>query len=737
MRTRSFGISGLLTAVLLLCVTGCGKETVNATPPLASATTPANGATGIPVNQVLTVAFSEPMNPATINVATFTLTGPGGAAVSGVVAYSSVNSTATFTPSANLAFNTLYTIHVTTGVANTLGVEPAGTLVSTFRTTLTAIAVPMVISTSPANAATSVPTNQAVTATFNEAMNPVTINTTTFTLKAPATLQFPGGVPVLGAVTYVAAGSVATFTPAVALTASTLYTATITTGAMDLAGNALAANYVWTFTTASAPNTTRPTVIATIPLNGATNVPVNQVLSATFSKAMNAATINAATFTLTGPGTAAVAGQVAYASVSNTATFTPTANLAAGIYTATITTGATDLSGNALAANYVWMFTVGSAIDTTKPLIVSTIPANGATNVPVNQAVSATFSEAMNPLTITTTTFTLVGPSTSQVAGTVSYDPINFIATFTPTANLAAGTYTATIATGATDLEGNSLGNTGAPNPWSFMVGTAVVTPPVNLGTAALFGGFSAVTVTNSGNLTVINGDLGTTGVSTKIVDFHDAAGCSYTETPVDTGGFVNGTIDTAPPAPTLNCTPPEGTGPGAGTTQAIATQAATDALSAYNALVAFPNGIDVSSLGGGAGELGGRTLAPGIYKSAPGSYTMLLGPLTLDAQGNPNAFWVFQMSSSLTVGGASAGSSESVILMNGAQAKNVFWQVSSAATINYGGGGTFVGTVIANTAAITVSSAGVAAITTIDGRLLSLTAGETMVNTVINVPAP
>ncbi len=439
------------------------------------------------------IAFSEPMNPATINTTTFTLTGPGGAHVNGVVSYSSVNSTATFTPSANLAYNTLYTITITTGVANTLGIEPASTLVSTFRTALTAITVPMVISTSPANNATSVPANQAITATFNEAMNPATINATTFTLKI-------GGVGVLGAVTYTAAGSVATFTPAANLAAG-IYTATITTGAMDLAGNALAANYVWSFTVTATPNTTKPTVTATIPLNGATNIPVNQVLSATFSKAMNAATLNTATFTLTGPGpgTAAVTGQVAYASISDTATFTPTANLAAGTYTATITTGAADLSGNTLAANYVWMFTVGTAVDTTKPLIVSTTPASAATNVPVNQAVSATFSEAMNPLTITTTTFTLVGPSTSQVAGTVSYDPINYIATFTPTANLAAGTYTADITTGATDLAGNSLGAGSIPNPWMFTVGTAVVTPPVNLGTAALFGGFSAATVTNSG----------------------------------------------------------------------------------------------------------------------------------------------------------------------------------------------------------------------------------------------
>ena len=74
------------------------------------------------------------------------------------------------------------------------------------------------------------------------------------------------------------------------------------------------------------------------------------------------------------------------------------------------------------------------------------------------------------------------------------------------------------------------------------------------------------------------------------------------------------------------------------------------------------------------------------------------------------------------------------MILINGAQAANVFWQVGSSATINAAGGGTFVGTVISS-AGIAVSTAGNAAITTINGRLIALHASTTLVNTVINVP--
>ncbi len=637
---------------------------------------------------------------------------------------------ATFTPTAALANNASYTATITRAAQSPAGTALAGNYVWTFKTG-SAAAAPTVISTVPANQATGVPTNQAISAVFSEAMSPATINAATFTLVGH------GGVAVTGVVTYIVAGSSATFTPAAALTPNLVYTATVTTAAQDLQARGLTANYVWTFTAAAGPDLTPPTVISTIPANAATNVPINQAVAATFSKALNPTTLNAASYTLQGPGGAAVAGLVTYAAIGDTATFTPTATLAPNtLFTATLTTMITDLAGNALASNYVWTFTTGAAPDTTPPEIVTTSPANAATNVPINQAVSATFSEAMDPTTITTATFELTGPGGATVTGTVTYDAINFIATFTPAASLAGNSvYTATVTNGATDLAGNPLGTTGVPNPWGFTTGVVVVPPPVNLGTAALFGGFGgAAGMTNQGIDTVINGNIGTTGVSTLITGFHDnGPNCIYTETTLNIG-LVNGAIDTAAPPPTVGC-PTEGTA----VTAAVAAQALADALTAYNALVAFPNGLDVSTCpgcgGGLAGELGNRTLDAGIYKSAPGTYAITQGNLTLDAQGNPNAFWVFQMATTLTVG--SPTNNRSVLLVNGAQAKNVFWQVGTAATINgILGGGTMTGTIISQ-AGVSVSTAGVAAVTTINGRALCLTGPVTIVNTVINVPAP
>lgn len=712
--------------VLLLTgfLAGCGREQVPVLGPAVIATVPANGATGVPVAQVITATFNMVMNPATINMSTFTVTGPGGTPVAGLVAYS--GTTATFTPNIALAPSTLYTATITTGAKDPAGIG----LASNFMWSFTTGTIPTVIATNPANGATNVFLNQKITATFSEAMNPATIIAAgTFTVAVTV-----GGAPVAGTVTYVAATNTATFAPTANLLPTTQYTATITTAAQNLGGNGLASNFVWSFMTGVTIDTTAPTVILTIPASGATGVPTNQIITATFSKVMDSATITApGTFTLVVTvGGAPVAGTVGYA--GSTATFTPTANLTPSTqFTATITSAAKDLSGNALVAGPVpnpWSFTTGVGPDNTPPTITLTSPADAEMNVVLNKAVNATFSKPMNPVTITAPgTYTLaVAGGGAAVAGSVTYDVVNQIATFTPTANLTANTqYTATITNAAKDLAGNALAPGIVPNPWSFTTGASVgaIGPP--LGVAATFGAFGGgAGITNQGIETVINGDIGTTGASTLVTGFHDAGpGCTYTETPSNMGD-VNGKIYTAPPPPTGLCSS-EGTS----TTFAIATQAASDALAAFINLspASRPGGTDP-----GAGQLGGLVLAPGLYKAAGGTFMITGSDLTLDAQGDANALWVFQMASSLTVG--APGAPRSVILINGAQAKNVFWQVGSAATINGAGGGTMVGTIIAS-AGVTFSTAGNVTITTLDGRALGLNASVTMVNTVINVPAP
>lgn len=209
---------------------------------------------------------------------------------------------------------------------------------------------PKVVFTAPVNGSTAVPVNQKASVAFNEDMDTATLNTATFTVKQ-------GSTPVSGTVT--STDTTETFTPARQFEKDKTYTATVTTGAKDLAGNRVANNYQWEFTTGLAADTTAPTVTFTSPVKGATAAPVNQKVNAAFSENMDPATINAATFTVK-QGTTPVSGKVS--SSASTATFTPAGNFEKGkAYTATITTGARDLAGNQLANDYQWGFTAYAA----------------------------------------------------------------------------------------------------------------------------------------------------------------------------------------------------------------------------------------------------------------------------------------------------------------------------------------------------------------------------------------
>jgi hypothetical protein len=680
-----------LLAFIPMLFAGCKKDTylgeTKGVCPIVVSTDPINGATNVNTIKKITATFNEAMDPATINGSTFTIR-HGAIPVAGVVTYSGL--VAMFSPAADLLANTVYTATITNSVRDPAGNAMVADYVWSFNTGTT----PIVVSTDPANGAINVALNKVITATFSTVMNASTITATSFMVKN-------GVTPVAGVISY--SGMTASFTPAVPLLPGTIYTGTITSSVRDTAGNAMAANYTWSFVTS-----TIPFVVSTDPANGAVNVALNKVITATFSNAMNPATINGTSFTISN-GATPVAGTITYTGMG--ASFTPTLPLLpATTYTGTITTAAQDNAGNSLPANYVWTFRTIAA-----PYVVSTDPANLATSVPLNKRVSAIFSEVMNPSTINSTTF-LLKQGLTPVAGIVTYTGTT--ATFTPSlALLPNTTYTATITTGAQNTSGNGLG---ANYTWSFAT-IASVPPPSFLASIAMFGVFGgSAGVTNQGLNTVINnGGLGTTGASTLITGFHDGTnGDVYTETPLNKG-LVTGGIFTAPPPP------------GTAASFAIATQGLADANAAYLAIspASKPGGTDP-----GSGELGGLTLTPGVYKSAGGTFKISNGNLTLDGQGDPNAEFFFQAPTSLTVGIAGPLGARSVILINGAQAKNVYWYVGTAATINGAGGGVMTGTIISS-AGLTFSTAGNAVQTVLNGRAVSLNASVTVVNTTINVP--
>ena len=605
---------------------------------------------------------------------------------------------------------------------------------------------PTVTAVVPLNDATGVAINtKTITAAFSEPMDSATLTTASFTLACPGGNPITGG----GAVTYLLAGRVATLPlpAATNLPPSTVCTATITTAAKDLAGNALASNFVWTFKTGVTPDTTRPRVISTLPATTipgpTTGAPTNTAITAIFSEDMDPATITAASFTLTEPpGATPVAGvsvPVTYVVGSRTATFTPAAVLKAGTtYTATITTAATDIAGNQLAgnqaalpaaSNYVWTFTTAAAVPPVNISVLSTSPADGAGAVCPRATINATFN-VPSLLRIDLPTLagsTLTGPAGNVAAKTLTLDTTGRIITFTALNPLVVGTYTITIKGGADGLKDTAMPPNTMVSDYTFtftvVPATGACLEPPDLGAAWSFGNLGGTAgTTNQGILTVINGDIGSTAtVTSAVTGLHDFADI-YTETGSNIG-TVNGHIYT--------CTTST-TGPTSSTVNDLycmfATSGLADAQTAYGVLAALPVGANPG------GNLGGLTLAPGVYTApAPaGSFLITGSDLTLNGGGDVNAVFIFRMASTLHVG--AAGAPRSIILINGAQAKNVFWQVGSSATINAAGGGTMAGTILAHDA---VLLGNVEAVTTLDGRAVGLNASVTMTNTVINVPAP
>jgi hypothetical protein len=541
---------------------------------------------------------------------------------------------------------------------------------------------PAVISTNPANDATAVPLNPVILITFNEKMNPAIITQASFSLQDQGSRKSTAS-EISGTLTYDETNATISFVPTNSLSSNVTYTGRVVASSIkDLMGNALQTDYVWSFTTGT---TMSSKVISTDPADSATGIVLNKIITATFGEPMNPLTLTSTTYTLT-QGATSVPGTVSC--TGTTAFFKPTSALTPNtIYTATITTGAKNIAGTILAKNYVWRFTTGTIA---APVVNSTDPVNLATGVALNKVISATFSEAMNNLTITTSSFTLM-IGTTLVSGTVNYSGTT--ATFTPTSDLISGTYTATITTDAKNPAGIPLTNNYV---WSFSTNATIGVSGVDLKSVARFGIIAGVGVSNNAGPSIINDlDVGIyPGVRSSITGFPPAT-------------IVNGAMyasdDIAPPG-----------------VPAMLNQAKLDLVAAY----LFAEGATSPAPATVSGDQGGKTLAPGIYKSTS---TLLIqsGDLTLDAQGDANAVWIFQVASDFTTVGGAGGN---VILTGSAEAKNVFWQVGRSATI--GDYTSFYGNILALTS-ITMNSHATAT-----GRMLARNGAVVMTSTnIINKP--
>lgn len=492
---------------------------------------------------------------------------------------------------------------------------------------------PTVLSTGPVNNATGIALNASITAVFSVTMDAAT--NSKLTLKQ-------GSTNVSGTSTQT--GATVSFQPAADLLPNTLYTATISKSAANKAGATMLEDYTWNFTTGAAPDNVKPLVTESSPVNNAVGVDVTQKVVITFSESMDASTLSALNLSLN-QGVTSVAGTVT--STATSITFTPTANLEPEkVYTATLTTGAKDMAGNAIAANHVVTFTTAAAPDTTLPTVLTTSPLDNATGIALNQPLSVTFSEAMNPLTITTTSLTLK-QGANVIAGTVSYT--DKTARFIPAAHLTAGLlYTASVTTEAKDVAGNALA---ANTTWNFTTSNNASTlAVVNLGEAGNYV-ILAKTAINNSSTSAITGDIALSPAATSYI-----TGLALTDfTGYATSAQITGkafAADMASPTP-VNLT-----------------TAVENMITAYNDAAGRPS-PDFLELG--TGNIGGKTLTPGLYKWT----TTVTMPSDVVISGGANDVWIFQISGDLSM-----SSAVNITLTGGAQAKNIFWQIAGQATL-------------------------------------------------------
>ncbi|MEK6336042.1 MAG: Ig-like domain-containing protein [Acidobacteriota bacterium] len=467
--------------------------------PSVSSTTPTNGATNVATNSTITLNFSESVSlgatPVTISCAT------SGAHTSLVTA--SPNTTFTVTPAVAFAQNELCTITVLAAqVSDTDANDPPNNMVADYVFSFTTDAAPSVTSTTPTNGATNVATNSTITLNFSES---VSLGATPVTISCTTSGAHTSGVTASPNTTF-------TVTPTVVFVGGETCTVTVLAAQVtDTDGgdppDNMNANFVFSFSTDAAP-----TVTATTPTNGATNVANNANISLTFSESVN---LGATPVTISCATSGAHTSVVSTANPNTTFTVNPDTDFANGelctvtVLAAQVTDNDANDPPDNMTANFVFSFTTDSP-----PSVSSTTPTNGALNQVASTNITITFSENVN---VTGNWFQIVCGSQTKNPGdtAVTGGPLTF--TINPTTDLLAGNIcqvTVFAAQVADQDTGDPPDNMTADFVFSFSVPPVAVNDNYNPGVTASILGNVGVNTANSSNFSVLTNDTPSTGVT-------------------------------------------------------------------------------------------------------------------------------------------------------------------------------------------------------------------------------
>jgi RHS repeat-associated protein len=423
--------------------------TSDSTTPSVVSVSPANNSAGAPINGIVQVHFSKPVDPLTVTASTFQLL-TGSITLGGTISVSADGLTATFSPTSGLSSYTNYVVLATYGITDVEG-HTLAYYESFFTTGSTSdSSSPTVQTISPANGATGVPVNVRVDVVANVALS-------TASVGSGAVVVSNGGISVPGTVTPSSDGTTLTYLPSTLLNASKTYTVTVS-GVTDEAGNTLVP-FTSSFTTGTSgtANTTQPAVVSMNPANGASSVSVNSTIVLTFNEAIDFTTANAANVQISANGFGGqLAGSFSIDSTGTVLTFTPVSPLPGNTtITVYMPNGVLDLSGNHNTYFYS-TFTTGTGTDTTSPTVVMVTPQNAAIGVNLNTQVVLTFSKSLNSSTVNTNNFALLVNGVAPVNGlSISTSADNRVVTLNAFGLAASSTVTVLVTSGVTDLSGN------------------------------------------------------------------------------------------------------------------------------------------------------------------------------------------------------------------------------------------------------------------------------------------
>jgi len=433
-------VSGFTTAVFI--------DTV---PPTIVRTNPIANQVRVPVNSPITVEFNEAMDPASLNPISFTIfdTDNGWQAVPGMIQVDRDNRTASFVPNKPFGIQRRFYVLLTGGITDAAG-NPLGSkgyyVTTDFGPDTDR---PLLVANSPIDGSLNVPVNTLVELGFNEPVNNIDL------LRGVQATS--GGVQVPGSIALSNGNKTATFTSATALTANTVYTVTVSSQVTDLAGNPLNNPGTFSFTTGTLGDVTRPSIIQISPFNGALQVATDATVDVSFSEQINPLTLTGNSFyiydyrtSIRLPGTLTVAADGLSARLIPTAGFEPNTE-----YRIQFTGVISDLAGQSLGYYSNYRFTTGLGPDVLSPVVVRTNPADLSPSVAVNAPVRVELSEPVQPFNAGSALSVSAG--SAAVAGTVTLNGARTQLTFTPAANLLAGTAYTVSVSGLLDLSGNLM----------------------------------------------------------------------------------------------------------------------------------------------------------------------------------------------------------------------------------------------------------------------------------------